>query len=44
MNNDNGFDLIIFVVLSMSTQLGGLGPKAQYLVIHFRLGEGYTLT
>ena len=39
MNNDNGFDLIIAVVFSMSTQLGGIGPKSQDLVISIRLGE-----
>ena len=27
----------------MSTQLGGLGPKVQDLVVPFRLGEGETL-
>ena len=43
MNNDNGFDLLIAVVFATSPQLGGLGPKAQDLVIYFRLGEGETL-
>ena len=43
MNNDNGFDLLIAVVFAMSPQLGLLGPKAQDLVISFRLGEGETL-
>ena len=40
INIDNGFDLLIAVYFSMSTQLGELGPKSQYLVISFRLGEG----
>ena len=39
MHYDNGFEIIIAVVLSMVPQLGGLGPKAQDLVIPFRLGE-----
>ena len=43
MKNDNIFDLIIAVVFSMSTQLGGIGPKYQDLVISFCLGEGETL-
>ena len=43
MNNDNGFDLIIAVVFVMSPQQVGLGPKAQYVVIPFRLGEVETL-
>ena len=33
MNNDNGFDLVIYVDFYMSPQLGGLGHKAQDLVI-----------
>ena len=40
MNNDNDFDLLIDVVFAMSPKLGGLGPKAQELVIYFCLGEG----
>ena len=40
MNIDNGLDLLIAVIFSMSNKLGGLGPKAQYLVIYFCLGEG----
>ena len=43
MNNDNRFDLIIAVVFSISPQIGGLGPKAKYLVISFFLNEGETL-
>ena len=39
MNNDNGYDLIIAVVLAMSTQLRGLVPKAQDIVTPFRLSE-----
>ena len=27
-NNDNGFDLLVSVVFTMSPQLGGLGPNA----------------
>ena len=40
MNNDNGFDLLIAVVFDMSTQIVGIGTKAQDIVISFRLGEG----
>ena len=43
MNNDNEFDLLISVVLSMSPQLGGIGTKSQELEISFFLGEGETL-
>ena len=43
MNNDNGFDLLIDVVFEMSSQLGGLGPKYQDLVISFHLAEGEAL-
>ena len=39
----NLFEMFIAVVFSMSPQLGGLGPKSQDLVIHFRLGEGEPL-
>ena len=35
MNIDNVLDLICVVVFSMSPKFGGLGPKAQYLVIYF---------
>ena len=38
MNIDNGFDLLVAVIFAMSTQLGGLGPKYQDLVISFCLG------
>ena len=38
MNNENGFIILVGVVFAMSTQLGGLGPKYQYLVISFCLG------
>ena len=38
MNNDNGFDLLIFVVFSMIPQIGVIGPKPQYLVISFCRG------
>ena len=43
MNNENGFDLLITVVFSVSPQLIVLRPKFQYLVISFLLGEGETL-
>ena len=43
MNNDNIFDLLIDVVFAMSTQLGGIGPKYQDLVVYFCLGEGENL-
>ena len=38
MNNENGFGIIVDVVFAISSQLGGLGPKDQYLVISFCLG------
>ena len=44
MNNDNVSDLIISVVFAMSTQLGGIGPKFQELVISFCLGEEKNLS
>ena len=40
MNNENVFDLLIAVVFAMIPWLGGIGPKAQDLVIYFCLGEG----
>ena len=43
MYNYNGFDLLISVVFSMITQLGGLVPKSQDLVIPFHLGKIETL-
>ena len=43
MNNYNGFDLLIYVVFSMSPQLGGRVPKAKDLVISSCLDEGETL-
>ena len=39
MNDENGFELLIAIVLAMNNQLGGLGPKAQDLMIPSRLGE-----
>ena len=39
MNNDNEFDLLIAVVFVISTQLGGIVPKAQDFVISSYLGE-----
>ena len=44
MNKNNGFDLFIDVVFSMSPQLVLLGTKAQDLLASFRLGEGETLS
>ena len=38
MNYDNEFELLIAVLFYMSPQLGRLVPKAQDLVIPFRLG------
>ena len=43
MNIDNGFDLLVSIFYGMIILLGGLGPKAQDLVISFHLGEGVTL-
>ena len=43
MNNDNEVDLFIDAVFAMITQLGVIGPKAQYLVISFFLGKVETL-
>ena len=43
MNYDNVFEILIAVVFAMSPQLGGLGTKAQDLVIPFRLDEGENL-
>ena len=43
MNNENVFYLIIAFIFYMTTQLGGLVPKSQDLVISFRLSEGETL-
>ena len=41
MNNENGFDLVVVVVIfAATTQLGRLVTKAQDLVISFQLGEG----
>ena len=37
MNIDNGFELLVTVVFTMSPQLGGLGPKFKDLVKLFRL-------
>ena len=39
MNIDNRSDLLVDVVFSMSPKLGGLVPKAKYLVILFILRE-----
>ena len=33
MNLDNGFDLVVAVVFYTSTQLGGIGTKAQDILI-----------
>ena len=43
MNIENRFELLVAVVFYMSPQLGGIGPKAQDLVILFRFGEGKSL-
>ena len=43
MQYENGFELLIAFVLSVITKLGGIGPKAQDLVIPFKLGEGEPL-
>ena len=43
VNNVNGFDLLIAVVFTIKTKLVVLGPKAQYLMISFCLGEGETI-
>ena len=43
MHYNDGFKPLIAVVFFMSPQLGVLGPKAQDLVIPFRLGEGEPL-
>ena len=43
MHCDNGFELLISIVFAMSIQPGGIGPKAQDLVIPFRLVEGETI-
>ena len=40
MNNVNGFDLLINFIFLLIPQLGVILPKAQDLVISFRLGEG----
>ena len=43
MQYENGFELLIAFILSVITKLGGIGPKAQDLVIPFKLGEGEPL-
>ena len=43
MNIDNKFEILVAVVFSIITQLGGLGTKSQDIVIYFCLGEGGTL-
>ena len=43
MNNDNGFDMLIYFVFAISHQLGGIGTKAQDLVISLCLSEGVNL-
>ena len=39
MHYDNGFEIILAVVFATSPQLGGLGPKAQDIVIPLHLDE-----
>ena len=43
MHYENVFELLIAVVFYMSPQIWVIGPKAQYLVIPFWLGEGKSL-
>ena len=43
MHYYNGFELLIAFSFSAIPQLGGIGPKAQDLVISFCLGEGESL-
>ena len=43
MHYDDGFKILIPVFFSVIPQLGGLGPKAQDLVVPFRLCEGEPL-
>ena len=43
MNNNNGFDPLIYVIFAMSPQLGVLRPKAQDIMILFRLSEVETI-
>ena len=43
MHYYNGFEILIAFVFSIRPQIRGLGPKAQYLVIPFCLGEGESL-
>ena len=43
MQYENGFELLIAVVYSMSPQLGGIGHKAQELGIPFQISEGQPL-
>ena len=44
MHCGNGFEILINVVFSIIPKLGGIGPKAQELVIPFWLGEGKYLS
>ena len=39
MKNDNGFDIHVEVFFDMSSQLGGIVPKAQDLVTSFQIIE-----
>ena len=43
MNNYNGSDLLIGVVVAMRPQLGGLGTKYHDPVIYSHLSEGETI-
>ena len=43
MNPDNRFELLGDVVFEMSTEIGGIGPKSQDLVIYFHLVKVETL-
>ena len=43
MNNDSGFEILIFIVLAMIPQGGLILLKSQDLMIYFCLGELETL-
>ena len=43
MNIDNRFNLLDTVLFDTSIQIGGLGPKDQYLLVSFCLGIGGNL-
>ena len=39
MKNDNGFELMVYVILAIITQLLGIGPKPHYLVTYITLQQ-----